>query len=168
MKGLESVAGGFDAVFVVKAGRDGCGTPGVERFFKHGTDFPSDADGCVVLAEDGAGDFEAAHTAGVVGLVMRVGHDELRLAGFEALRGGSYAALVDDERSVREELGVGSVLGDADGVRQWMAGTITVVIADEQDGAHADFDCGAGGVLIEAAGGKDGGGTEGEDERCGA
>src|ERR1700761_7663879 len=105
LKGLESVAGGFDAVFVVKAGRDGCGTPGVERFFKHGTDFASNADGCVVLAEDGAGDFEAAHTAGVVGLVMRVGHDELRLAGFEALRGGADAPPVGGESSGGEELG---------------------------------------------------------------
>src|ERR1700744_3955764 len=46
-----------------------------------------------------------------------------------------------------------------------MAGTVALVIADEQDGAEAELDGGAGGVFIETAGGVDGSGAEGEDER---
>jgi hypothetical protein len=96
---------------------------------------------------------------------MAVGHDEHRLAGAQALGGGADAALVDDGCGAAEERRVGRVFGDADGVGQGVAGAVALSEPMSRTARMPEALGGAGAEFIEAAGGEDGGGAEGEDER---
>ena len=103
--------------------------------------------------------------AGIVGLVMRAGHDEHRLAGFEGLGQGADSTLVNDGGGVGEEVGVGDVLRGAELRGEDAAGLAVGQNAGEEDGASAQFfDC-SGGDGIEISRGKDGGGAQREDDR---
>jgi len=123
--------------------------------------------GVVAVALDDFGDSQAADAAGVVGLVVAVGHDEHGLAGAENLGGGAHSALVDDERGAGEEPGVGRVGGDANVGRNLVRGLVARVTADEQDGALVELFGGEGALFVEVAGIEDRGGTQREDERRG-
>lgn len=119
----------------------------------------------VVFAGEDLGDAEAADAAGVVGLVVAVGHDEHGAAGAQGLGGGADASLVDEDRGAGEELRIGRVTGDADGGGEFAFGEVAVVGADQENSTLAEELGGLGALLVEIAGVHDGGGAEGEDER---
>ena len=92
---FQEVAGFGGAVFVGEDAGYAFGAAEVLRFVKELFEFAGDAEGRVVGALNGLGDLEAAHAAGVVGLVVGVGHDQHGTAGLETLRRCADAALVD-------------------------------------------------------------------------
>ena len=164
MELFQGVAGVLNAVFLGEGGGCCFGAGGAEGVFEQSGDEPCDAGRLVSAALDGAGDFEAAHAAGVVRLVVGVGHDEHRRACAKALCGGADSALVDDGGDAREERGEGRVLGDADGAGEELPGAVAGIGADEQDGAGPQADGGLGGDFIEGSGGEDCRGAEGEGD----
>jgi hypothetical protein len=112
--------------------------------------------------EGGAG-VEAVEASGVVGLVVRHGHDELGEAGGEALAQGADATVVDEGAGVAEEGAEGDVIGSVDRVGEvW--GKLGEVAGDEDAGAVEFGEGGGGGgeegggLNIGAAGGEDDGG----------
>ncbi len=110
--------------------------------------------------EGGAG-VEAVEASGVVGLVVRHGHDELGEAGGEALAQGADAAVVDEGAGVAEEGAEGDVVGGVDGVGEvW--GELREVACDEDAGAVEFGEGGGGGD--EEGGGLDVGAAGGEDD----
>lgn len=162
---FEGVAGGFDAVFGGDLAGGGLSLLFVIGLGEQGVDLAGDAEGGIAGAEDGAGDAEPFHAAGVVRLVVGVRHDEHGTAGAKALGGGADSALVNDELDAGEKGGVRGVLSHADGVREGLGRAVAGIVADEEDGAHVHAHGGAGGGLVEIAGGEDGSGAEGEDDR---
>jgi len=161
---FQGVAGVLNAVFPREDGCRSFGAGRVAGVFKQSCDDPSDAGRLVPAALNGARDLEPAHAAGVVRLVVGVGHDEHGSARAEALGGGSDSALVDYGGGAGEERGEGRVLGDADGAGELLLGAVAGIGADEQDCADAQAHGGLCGDLVEGSCGEDCRGTEGEDD----
>jgi len=163
--GFEGVAGGHGSVLCLDLGGDGGGLRLIRTVREEARDQRGGGFGFVLFAGEDLSDAELADAAGIVGLIVTVGHDEHGAAGAEGLGGGSDAALVDEDGGAGKDLRIRSVANDADGVREFAFRQIAIVGADEENGALAEALSGLGALLVEVAGMHDCGGAESEDER---
>ncbi len=135
---LQAFTGDANSVLLRKLG----GEAGAGLFYRRAgqefAQFGGDAGGSIFIARDGTGGSESGNSAGVVGLVVAVGHEQRRNAGEEDLGGGPCPALMDDGCGVGEEPGIGRVVTNED-VGIGVFGLIASVAACEENGPNAQF-----------------------------
>jgi hypothetical protein len=114
---LDRVAGRADTLLSLYLQPDAPCPHGVGGVLEKEAQLARRAGGGILVSWDRASHSQATDARGVVRLVMAVGHDQHRTACTEGLRRGADAAVVDNRRRSRKELGVGS--GVADDHSRW-------------------------------------------------
>src|SRR5271156_2787558 len=127
----------------------GCPLPQTGVFQQQG-DFAGCQFGRVTAAPNHASYAQATNAAGVIRLIVAIGHYQHWFTGAQCLRSCAYAALVDDDRSAREKSGIGRVVSDAHILRNLLR-DVAWVAPHQQHGTLARQASSQRALLVEVA-----------------
>ena len=108
MQGFQRIACGLYAVFAAYLLRDLLRADGVSGIVEHCLQLARHARRLIAVFLNRARNLEAAHAARVVRLIMRVGHDQHRFAGAQALRCCPHPALMNNHPRARKQCRYGA------------------------------------------------------------
>ena len=130
---FQRIARRFQAVLSLKGLLDGESAFCVARVAQQPLNHPCGSFGGVILALYDFRDAQPSYAAGIVRLIVAVGHDQHRSARAQSLCCGADAALMNDDGRPGEEPGIGRVLRDADIARYRPFWDVSRVIANQKN-----------------------------------